>query len=104
MDTPDDQHFPSLVWVAELDYANEPSIGGTPERFMTGDRAIRDSVCRRSEGNETDRDAAQARHAAEHDVELRCVGRERVDGLCDRVRRAEHRKVPGAGDQVERRV
>ena len=104
MDTSDDQHFPSLVWVAELDYANEPSLGGTPERFMTCDRAIRDSVRRRSEGNEADRDAAQARHAAEHDVELRCVGRERVDSLCNRVRGGEHRQVSGAGDPVERRV
>jgi hypothetical protein len=30
--------------------------------------------------------------------------RERVDELCNRVRRGEHRKVPGAGEQVERRV
>jgi hypothetical protein len=104
MDTPDDQHFPSLVWVAKLDYPNEPSLGGTPKRFMTGDCAIRDRVCRRDEGNEADRDAAQTRHVGQHDVGLPSMGRERIDSRCNRVGRGEHRQVPGTGEHVKRRV
>jgi hypothetical protein len=100
----DDQHFPGLVWIAELDHPNEPSLGGTPKHFMTADCAIRDGVCRRREGNEADHDAAQAPYATQHDFELPRLGRERVDRPCDRVRRGEHRQVPGAGEQLERRV
>ena len=66
MDTTDDQHLATFVRITELDHSNLASLCGSPERFMTNDRAVRDTVSRRRESKQADCDAAQARHSAPH--------------------------------------